>query len=481
MVATGPAILAALDHQIRACVPGRPFDARDMTEHLSALALISRAASFVALALLVIIGSVTSAAGQSAASEGRVHDARTGRPVDRARVGVMQSPAVSTTDEEGRFVIRGLSPGVSTVWISRHGYEVTRTLPIEPGNATTVTFSLTPAVLRTHEEIVVSGQRDASVLFDVPRSMSVLTSEELRRRASRTTPETLMDSVGIWVQKTNHGGGSPFLRGLAGNQILVLVDGIRLNNATFRLGPNQNLATIDSGQIEGIEVIRGTGSVLYGSDAIGGVINVITKRPDLSVDGPELHEAATTKFMSAGMERSGRLDVQVAAPRAALLGGISVRHFGDLRAGGGLGVEAPSGYDELNGDLKGLVRSSSNSLLTLAYQHVRQSDVLRFDQVAQRGFRRYSFDPQVRRLGYARLQMFSRLNWVHAINVIGSVHQSSERRIRERNESSTRTIEQDDLTVLGASIEVKSTPAAAWSIVSGGDTISCGAGPGMSI
>ena len=79
------------------------------------------------------------------------------------------------------------------------------------------------------------------------------------------------------MQKTNHGGGSPFIRGLVGNQVLVLIDGIRLNNATFRYGPNQYLNTIDSWQIERIEVMRGSGSIQYGSDALGGVVNIISR------------------------------------------------------------------------------------------------------------------------------------------------------------------------------------------------------------
>ena len=79
------------------------------------------------------------------------------------------------------------------------------------------------------------------------------------------------------MQETNDGAGSPIIRGLVGNQILILIDGIRLNNGAYRLGPNQYLNTIDLNQIERIEVVRGAGSVLYGSDALGGVVNIITR------------------------------------------------------------------------------------------------------------------------------------------------------------------------------------------------------------
>ncbi len=88
----------------------------------------------------------------------------------------------------------------------------------------------------------------------------------------RTVPEALSEIPGIQVQKTNHGGGSPYLRGMTGNQILTIVDGIRLNNSTFRYGPNQYMNTVDGMAISAMDVALGTGSVQYGSDAIGGAI-----------------------------------------------------------------------------------------------------------------------------------------------------------------------------------------------------------------
>ena len=89
---------------------------------------------------------------------------------------------------------------------------------------------------------------------------------------TRTTPELLMHQTGVMVQKTNHGGGSPTLRGLQGNQTLMMVDGIRLNNSIFRYGPNQYLNTVNAFGLDQMEVLFGNGAVQYGSDAMGGVI-----------------------------------------------------------------------------------------------------------------------------------------------------------------------------------------------------------------
>ena len=102
------------------------------------------------------------------------------------------------------------------------------------------------------------------------------------------------------MQQTNLGGGSPFLRGLTGYHTLILIDGIRLNNSTFRSGPNQYLNTIDPLLINHVEVMKGQGSVPYGSDALGGTILLSSKSPDFSVTGNKLKGSLYGKYMSHG-------------------------------------------------------------------------------------------------------------------------------------------------------------------------------------
>jgi outer membrane cobalamin receptor len=110
--------------------------------------------------------------------------------------------------------------------------------------------------------------------LNLPYSLVQKNAEAIKLGNYRTTPEALVGSSGVFVQKTNHGGGSAFIRGLTGNQTLLMLDGVRINNATFRYGPNQYLNNIDLYTIDQIEVSKGTGSVEYGSDAIGGVIHL---------------------------------------------------------------------------------------------------------------------------------------------------------------------------------------------------------------
>ncbi len=182
---------------------------------------------------------------------------------------------------------------------------------------------------------VVSAARREQKDIDSPRSVSVVTAEQIRQRNYRTVPEALNEVVGVLVQETNYGGGAPVIRGLIGNQILVLVDGIRLNNAIFRLGPNQYLNTIDVNQVERIEVVRGVGSVLYGSDALGGLINIITKSKAGSPTDSAMNARAFGRFASADRSGVGRLEVSGNFRKLGFTGGMSLKHFGDLRAGGG--------------------------------------------------------------------------------------------------------------------------------------------------
>src|SRR5688572_15264088 len=155
-------------------------------------------------------------------------------------------------------------------------------------------------------EVTVTATRKPQEKHLIPYTIQSLSLVDFEKYQPRTTPEALVGLTGVFVQKTNHGGGSPFIRGLTGNQTLILIDGIRLNNSTFRYGPNQYLNTIDIYTINRIEVAKGTGSVQYGTDAIGGVVQVITKDPVFTINKPVFHGKAIGKYMTDDMEKTIR-------------------------------------------------------------------------------------------------------------------------------------------------------------------------------
>jgi outer membrane cobalamin receptor len=399
---------------------------------------------------------------------GSVTDSSTGNPLDDVNIDILDSPAGTFSRQDGYFAIHGLHPGQYVLRASCMGYALHEETFVVSGREPVHTdIMLKPAVLYLNKGFVVTAQRYETDRFGVPAAVSILEQEQLQRDPPRSTPEALIGVTGIWMQKTNHGGGSPFIRGLTGNQTLLMIDGIRLNNATYRYGPNQYLNTVNPSSIERIEVIRGSGSVLYGSDALGGVVNIITERPRFTDHGVRLSGKASFKYMSADMEKSTRGGIEISTPHVSCLCNVGLHDFGDIEAGVDLGTEIPSGYEEISGDAKGVFRLGSSNLLTLAYQHVKQKDVPRYDQVAQRGYATYSFDPQIRQSGYARLQRFFGDEWLRSVQLTGSLHRSIEERITQKGGDTVIVNERDEVDTRGLTLELRADPGKLWEIIAG--------------
>jgi hemoglobin/transferrin/lactoferrin receptor protein len=304
---------------------------------------------------------------------------------------------------------------------------------------------------------VVTASRHPQRRIDAPRSVSIITAAELRRRNYRTVPEALNDVAGVLVQETNYGGGSPIIRGLVGNQILLLLDGVRLNNAIYRLGPNQYLNLIDIGQVEQIEVVRGNGSVLYGSDALGGVVNIITKSRNLATSPRGLQFTTDARLSSADRGAAGRLEFSAGTGRFGLNGGLSLKSFGDLRAGGRTGVQASTGYRELDGDFKLQQQIAPGARATLAVQQVAQRDVPRTDVLRSGTNLQYEWDPQERTLLDLRLDLERRGSFVRTV-MLGTSYQDHDECIRriERSVPNIQRRQHDQVLSNGYALQLSS-------------------------
>ena len=233
----------------------------------------------------------------------------------------------------------------------------------------------------TMKEIVVTATRTPEEVAKAPAAVNVVTSKELQERQPRTTAEALREETGITVQKTNHNGGAPIIRGMMGNQILLMVDGIRLNNAIYRFGPNQYLNTMDPRLISRIEVVRGPGSVYYGSDAMGGVVNVLTREAPLAEEGLVIAGRQGGQWVSSDQEALSRTDVSLSGTRTALALGGTYKDVKNFVAGRGFrGRDSssqvyPSAWFEKDLDAKLVAIPFSKHRLTLAVQDVRERNV----------------------------------------------------------------------------------------------------------
>ncbi|HEX8658176.1 MAG TPA: TonB-dependent receptor, partial [Hymenobacter sp.] len=153
--------------------------------------------------------------------------------------------------------------------------------------------------------------------------------------------------------------------------------------------------------------------------------------------------------------------------KAAVLGGLAYRDFGDIRAGGSLGFLRPTGYTQLSGDLKAQFRVANQHHLTVAYQLLDQDNVPLFHRVRLENFAYYRFEPQQRQLGYARWEWFSGRNWLRSVQVTGSRQRWQEGRQSRRNGSPVRTEERDDVDTRSLTVVVRSEPTASWTLTSG--------------
>jgi outer membrane receptor protein involved in Fe transport len=144
------------------------------------------------------------------------------------------------------------------------------------------------------------------------RASSEVTRDEFKLRLPRSAPDALRYEPGVYIQQTAHGQGSPFIRGRTGQQTVLLFDGVRLNNSLFRQGPNQYFFTIDSQVIESLEVLRGSASTRYSTDAMAGVILARPIEPGFArgEDGLRLKPTVSGRFTTADDERGGRVQLE---------------------------------------------------------------------------------------------------------------------------------------------------------------------------
>ncbi len=223
-------------------------------------------------------------------------------------------------------------------------------------------------------EIVVTPTRSQREMADIPFMCDSIKGAEIcLGKASRTTPEALRELPSVMIQKTAHGQGSPFLRGFTGFRTLFLVDGIRLNNSVFRDGPNQYWNTVDPFSISRLEVLRGPASVLFGSDAIGGAVNAISRAGRDSRSGRILPSRLYYRFSTAERSHILRGDANTRLGKAgAFHVGLTLKRFGDLRSGAGR--QPKTGYDEGDVDLRADFDLSSGWNITIGHQTVVQND-----------------------------------------------------------------------------------------------------------
>ncbi len=225
------------------------------------------------------------------------------------------------------------------------------------------------------EEFIISASRIRERRRFIPFKADVLRSGTIMNNSAPTAADALLMTGNVTVQKSQGGGGSPVLRGFEANKILLVVDGVRMNNIIYRSGHLQNSITIDQSVLDRIEIVYGPSSVMYGSDALGGVIHYMTKDPVPD----SLGFSAALRHSTADRARGAHLDFNAGSDKFSSLSSVTVNHFGDIRIGrnrrdvyGSLGL-TPYYADRLNGQDTMLVNSEPEVQKRTGY---RQIDLL---------------------------------------------------------------------------------------------------------
>ncbi len=191
------------------------------------------------------------------------------------------------------------------------------------------------------DEVVISVSKWEQQKKDVPNKIESISASDIAFTNPQTAADLLLNSGKVFVQKSQLGGGSPMIRGFATNRLLLTVDGVRMNNAIFRGGNIQNVISLDPYAIKNTEIIFGPGSVIYGSDAIGGVMNFYTKKADFSIDESNTFSGVMNyRFASASSENTAHFDFNFGKKKWAFFTGVSYNNFGDLK----MGAHGPNSY-----------------------------------------------------------------------------------------------------------------------------------------
>ena len=262
----------------------------------------------------------------------------------------------------------------------------------------------------TLDEVILSVSKFKQDKGDIPQKITSITSEDIMFSNPQTSADLLESSGNVFIQKSQLGGGSPIIRGFSTNRLLIAVDGVRFNNAIFRGGNVQSIISIDPFTIDHTEVILGPGSVVYGSDAIGGVMNFYTKDAKFSFEeGASFSGNATARYATASEEKTGHLDFNIGLKEWAFLTSVSYTDFGDLKMGkygpddylrpeyvetiGGVDtvvenddprVQVPTGYNQINAMQKIRYMPSENWDFNLGLFYTTTSDYSRYDRLTRK-------------------------------------------------------------------------------------------------
>ncbi len=339
----------------------------------------------------------------------KVIDKDSGKPIEHVTVYTENGSSI-LTDKNGIANLEGFKK--YNVLYFQHPAYVNKSIPKIESSDELFVVDLTERIINI-DEIVISATKWEQAKDDVPNKIVAITPSQTEFNNPQTAADLLASSGQVFIQKSQLGGGSPMIRGFAANSVLIVVDGIRMNNAIFRSGNLQNVISIDPNILDKAEVVFGPGSVIYGSDALGGVMNFSTKALKFSSQKKLLTLGnAFIRTSTANNEKTFHADVNIAGKRFSALTSITASQYDDLKTGsqrssdfpdfgkrkfyvetiGGEdrivtnrdeNVQVGSGYDQLNVLQKFGYKLNKNITLGYSFNFSTTSDIPRYDRLIE--------------------------------------------------------------------------------------------------
>lgn len=336
-----------------------------------------------------------------------VTNSKNGEPIEGVFIYEETKRINSITDENGKSDLSSF-PKDAIITFTHPSFQVAK-IQIQELALLKFEFTLNEKVIE-FDEIVISSNKWEQNISEIPQKITRISSDQISFNNPQTSADLLSQSGEVFVQKSQLGGGSPMIRGFAANSILLVVDGIRLNNAIYRSGNLQNIINIDPNSIDATEVVYGPSSVIYGSDAMGGVMSFRTISPNLNND--QMQGGAFTRYSSASNEKTAHVNLKLSNKNIGYSGSFTYSDFEHLKSGENksedykgyfrrnltaerLGIEdvlvvnkngsvqKPSGFNTIHTLHKVKLKVNEMSNITFAYHYGATSNIPRYDVLSE--------------------------------------------------------------------------------------------------
>ena len=409
-------------------------------------------------------------------------------PIEGAAVYNFSKKKALLTNEKGKADL-SLFLDYETLYVQFYGYETISFVINKLGIKDSFTIKLNQKK-QTLDEVILSVGRTSAKRKQIAEKVQIINADKIKFQRPSSGADLVGLVPGVRIQKSQGGGGSPVIRGFEANRLLLVVDGVRMNNAIYRSGHLQNTITINPNNIERVEVIFGSSSVGYGSDALGGVIHYFTKSPLINSE-QKISTDFSTDFSSANNAFLNSISTEVSFKKWASLTSVSHSKYGDIRMGKnrthgfenwGLTpyyssnsrtkyspkplanennlIQKNTGYDQFDLFQKFLIKLDGQNQFILNFQYSNSSDISRYDKLVEEtdGSLRFSewyYGPQKRFFVSPQLKFFPGKKFLNSGRITLAYQNIEESRVNRYFGSLTRNNQKEKVTVWSFNLDFK--------------------------